>query len=257
MDVFKDILNNLNDSIVIIDPFGQIVFYNKQALHIQKSISDKPVQIGYHFSDVVNDEYKHDITEILKAVRTKKKPITSFVECNTHAGTRIYFEMKFSPLLDNSGRIQNIHIISQDVTPRKILEGRARSVASDVSNLIEHAHALILSVDSQGYIVEWNNHCSQVIGFQKNEIFCKKASDILVAGMHRHLVNNLMNQVLKNHSVTNFRLPVQTKCGRETMVMISASPRTNVHGQVIGATWIGQETAQLVGYGSCCHGISC
>lgn len=248
MDVLNDILDSLNDSIIILDPFGQIIFYNTEALHIQKSISNKPVEIGDQIPDVVSLEHRQGITDILKAVRSQKKIFAINAECNTHTGTKIFLELKFVPVLDEIGQIKFINIITVDITSRKVLESRARAAAVDISNLMEHAHALILTVDSQGYIVECNTHFAEVTGFHKNEIYCQKASEILVKRDHASLINELIQAVSKNKPVTNFRLPIQTKSGLEVIIMLGASPRMNIHGDVIGATWIGQDITELTIY---------
>ena len=51
MDVLKDILDNLNYSIIITDIHGKITLFNNEASRIKKSISEKPIVIGYPFAD--------------------------------------------------------------------------------------------------------------------------------------------------------------------------------------------------------------
>lgn len=248
MDVLKDILDNLNDSIIIIDSFGQIVLYNNEALRIQKSISEKPIQIGDHFLEVVTPEHKETVAEILKNIKRQKKPHKNFAEYNTPSGSKVFLEIRFVPVFGHTRKLKYINIITQDITSRKIFESKVSAVAADVKNLIENANAIILSVDSRGYIVEWNNHCAQITGFHKNEIYCKKLSEILVKEYNVPLFHDLMAAVLKNHSVGNYELPIQTKDGSEIIVMLSATPRTNTHGQVIGATLVGQDITELTEY---------
>lgn len=253
MDVLNDILDSLNDSIIIIDPYGQVVFYNKEALLIQKSFSNKPVEIGDQMPDVVNAEHRQGITAILKLVRTYKRPYATYAECHTHTGSRICLELKFIPILEKTGRIKFINIITVDITARKVLENRARAASLDVSHLLEHAHALILSVDVRGYIVECNKHFSDVTGFEKNDIYCQKVSEVLVSQSESSLIDQLMQRALMNESITNFRLTLQRKSGSELIGVFSASPRLNLQGEVIGATWIGQDVTELSAYRNALH----
>jgi PAS domain S-box-containing protein len=248
MDVLKDILDNLNDSIIIIDPFGQIVLYNSEALRIQKSISEKPIQIGDYFIAIASPEHKDTVTEILKTIKRQKRTVKNFAEYNTPFGSTVYLEISFVPILGHKKELKYINIITQDITSRKIFESKMRAVSADVKNLIENANAIIFSMDSRGYIVEWNHHCSQITGFQKNEIYSKKLSEILVKEYNSPLFHDLMAAVLKNQSVGNYEVSILTKDGREIVVMLSATPRTNAHGQVIGATLVGQDITELTEY---------
>lgn len=248
MDVLKDLFDNLNDSIIIIDGQGRIVMCNREAQRIQRSISEKPIEIGQSFCELVSPERKKTVTEILKTLKTQKKPLRNFAEYKTPLGTTIFLEINFVPVLGTRKEVKYVHIVTQDVTARKIFEKRIRTVTSDVSNLLEHAHAVIFSVDSRGYIVEWNNHCAEITGFGKREILSRKLSEALIPEANAKLFNDLMLLVLENKPVGNCELPLQTKSGCEITVMVSATPRTNANGQVIGATLVGHDITELTAY---------
>ncbi len=248
MDVLKDILDNLNDSIIVIDPFGQIILFNNEALRIQKSISEKPIQIGDHFLEVVTPERKETVAEILKTIKGQKKAIKSFAEFNTPSGGKIFLEICFIPVFSKTKKLKYVNILTHDITFRKNFERKARHIEADVKNVMDNANAIILSVDSRGYIVDWNNHCARVTGFSKNDIYSKKFVEILVKEYHAPVFQNLMEMVLKNSSLDNYEIPIQTKTGNEILVMVSATPRTNLNGQVIGATLVGQDITELTEY---------
>jgi len=248
MDVLKDILDNLNDSVIIIDSHGQVVLFNSEALRIHKLISENPVKIGSFLTDLVGPGHKQTAAEILKTLKRQKKPVKNFVEHTTPLGSNIFLEINFIPVLGPSRELRYVNIITQDITSRKVFEKRIRATTADVSNVLEQAHALIFSVDTQGYIVEWNQHCTKTTGFQKKEILSKKLCDALVRKSNTPLYDELMRRVLKNHAVGNYEFPLETKDGREVIVMLSATPRTNVNGQVIGATLVGQDITELTAY---------
>jgi PAS domain S-box-containing protein len=247
MDVLKDILDSLNDSVIIIDPYGQIVFYNQEALHTHKSISSKAVQIGDQIPDVVAAEYKKAITDILSLVRAKKKPHEAFAECVTHAGTKVFLELKFVPVLDTHGKIKFINIITVDITARKLMESRTRAMAMEASATMENAHAFVVGIDARGYIVAWNNHCTRITGFQKSEIYCNRFADLLQKSDETAWAD-AMSTIFRNQPISEFEVAFRTKAGRYATIKMSASPRTNPQGQVIGATLIGQDITEIIAY---------
>lgn len=248
MEVLKDILDNLNDSLIIIDSYGQVVLFNSEALRIQKSISETPLKIGSYYSELKGPGYRHTAAEILKTLKRQKKPVKNFAEHKTPFGNSVFLEINFIPVLGARRELKYVSIITQDITSRKIFEKRIRATSADVSNVLENAHAIIFSVDTRGYIVEWNHHCTTITGFQKKEVLSKKLCDVLIREYNTPLFDDLMRRVLKNQSVGNYEFPLQTKDGREVIVMLSATPRTNVNGQVVGATLVGQDITELTSY---------
>jgi PAS domain S-box-containing protein len=248
MDVLKDILDNLSDSIIILEPNGQIVLFNNEALRIQKSISEKPIEIGGYFNELVREERRQTVTDILKTLKRQKKAVKNFAEYKTPFGTHVFLEVNFVPVLGAKRELRYINVISQDITSRKIFERKLRAAGADVSNLLENAHAIIFSVDSRGYVVEWNNHCVQSTGFSKKEILSKKFSEVLVTDANTPLFCNLMDAVLENRSVGNYEFPLCKKNGDEMIVMLSATARTNANGLVIGATIVGHDITELTAY---------
>ena len=75
MDVLKDILDNLSDSVIIVDTCGQIVLFNNEALRIQRSISEKKIEIGAQFSDLVSEERKQTVTDVLRTLKRRKQKL--------------------------------------------------------------------------------------------------------------------------------------------------------------------------------------
>lgn len=248
MEGLKDILDNLSESIVIVDGTGRIVMFNQEALRIEKFISGKTLKVGHHFTDGLADERRKTLADMLKTVKRQKKALKNFAEYNSSCGSRLFLEVTFVPVLGPKKEVKNVNIIAQDITSRKIFEGKMKTVASDVNSMIEHAHAIIFSFDSQGYIVEWNNHCTQITGFTKQEVLSRTCTDLLVNAGHKCRLDELMMVVMTNHPVANHELLLQTKTGGEIVAMVSATPRTNANGQVIGGTVVGQDITELTTY---------
>lgn len=248
MDVLKDILDNLNESLIVIDSHGQVVLFNTEADRIQKSISEKPLTIGAYFSDLVSDERRPVVAEILKTIKRQKKTVKNFAEYHTPFGSRVYLEVSFVPVLGSKKEVKYVNVITQDITSRKIFEKKLKTATADLSNLLEQAHALIFSVDSRGYMVGWNNHCCQLTGYSKEEILSRQLPGILLGEDSVTVFSNLMERVLRNESVGNYELTMKKKEGGEIIVMLSATPRLNPHGQVIGATMVGQDVTEITLY---------
>lgn len=248
MDVLKDILDNLTEGVLILDGQGKVVMYNQEALRIQRSITEKPLEIGKSIVELVLDERKKMATELFRTLKRQKKSIKNFAEYTTPFGTSVFLEINMIPVLGARKEIRYINVVAQDITSQKIFEKKARAVAADVSTLIQHAHAIIISVDSRGYIVDWNNHCAELTGFSRKEILSQKLSEVLIRESNTKDFDDLMSAVLENKTGTKYELEFQTRSGGELTVLLSATPRTNANGEVIGATLVGQDITELISY---------
>ncbi|MGC1240695.1 MAG: ATP-binding protein [Chryseosolibacter sp.] len=248
MEELKDILDNLNESVIRIDGNGQVVLFNNEALRIQKSIAGTPLLLGGHFTALVGEHHSQTFTDIIKTVKRQKKPIKNFAEYQTASGSTVSLEYNFVPVLGIKRELRYINIITQDITSRRLFERNSRTAAADFRNLLEHAQAVIFSVDSRGYIVEWNTHCAEITGFRKDEVLSQKMCDAVISRNKISIFQELMDHILKNESVGKIEFPLLKKDGGEATVMVSATPRTNANGQVIGATLVGQDISELTAY---------
>ncbi|HET9487498.1 MAG TPA: PAS domain-containing sensor histidine kinase, partial [Chryseosolibacter sp.] len=225
-----------------------MVLFNNEAARIQKSISETPIAIGADFSGLAGDAHKQTVAAVIKTLKKQKKPLQYAAEFQTSYECNVFLELNFVPVLGKKRELRYISIITQDVTSRKIFEKRSKTAEADVRTLLDHAQAFILSVDSRGYIVDWNNHCASTTGFSKNEILSQKLSDTLISHKDRVVFNDMITRVMENQPVINCELPVRTKEGGEVIILMSATPRTNGNREVVGATLVGQDITELIAY---------
>jgi PAS domain S-box-containing protein len=248
MDLFKDILDCLTDSIIILDPLGHIVSYNKEAAHLQKSFHKKTAQAGDRIEAFLPPEQQATLSEAFLIVKKHRKTYTTFAEFSTQPGTRISLEIRFVPVLTDKGRLRGINVVLQDVTSRKIFEAKFKAVTSDLANLMENASALIFGIDTRGYIVEWNAWCSRVTGYSKNEVFGRKLSELLIDQSGCGKTEDWSSGVLRDSLKASYEFRVKGKGGNEIVIRASMTPRANTHGQLIGTTCVGQDITELTEY---------
>ncbi|HEX8039380.1 MAG TPA: PAS domain-containing sensor histidine kinase, partial [Chryseosolibacter sp.] len=234
--------------VIMVDPAGKVVLYNNEAVRIQKSVSGAPLAVGNSIAELENPDRRQTVTDILKTVKRQKKSIKNFAEYQMPDGCRIFLEVNYVPVLGPGKELRFINIVAQDITNRRLFENKLRESATEVSRLLDNAHAVILSIDSRGYIVDWNHHCAQLTGFAKNDVLSKKLTDVLISDTHFPAFKDMMTEILKNQAAGNYEFSFRARDGHEVMVILSATPRTNAKGQVVGATLVGQDITELTTY---------
>lgn len=249
MDFLNSILNGIDEGIIVIDTEGRVLFFNEVAIIKSKVIPlTKPLQVGERLQDIVSLDRKENVHEIINEIKLKKQSIRIFSEYINKIGTTIYLDTTYVPFVNESGDVSNIQLFVRDVTSQKVFEKKLTTQAANVSNLIEKANAIIIGVDTRGYITDWNEHCFKITGFNKNEVYAQKLTVILLKEVERPIFELLMLRILNQELVNNYEIPVLSKAGENIILLLSATPRTKATGEVIGVTFVGQDVTELTGY---------
>lgn len=245
MNVLNDILDNLSEAVTIIDSSGRIVLFNTEAMRICRSVSEKPLLVGEDIREWECCEHKQRVIDILKAVKRQKKPVKNFAEYKTSAGCHVCLEVNYIPVIGADGKLKYINIIAQDITDRKLFERKLRASAAEAHRILEDGHAVIVSIDSRGYIVEWNSHCAGLTGFRKKDVLSKRFTDLLTRECGHAAFRDLMAAILENKNAANYEFAIRSRDGAEKNIIVSATSRANANGHVIGATLVGQDITEL------------
>jgi len=246
MDVLKDILDNLSDAVTLVDAHGRIVLFNTEAERIHKAICTTPLSTGLSFLDIQAPECRKDIEEILETVGRQLKAVKNFGEHRTEEGKSVYVELNFVPIVGPDQNLRFINIVARDITDRQIFERKLRAATSDMQKVLDQAYAVVIHIDSRGYVVEWNEHVAGVTGWSKQDILSRRLPEVLLDEGDEGKFDVLMNEIFANHTIGQFELPVRTRAGGQATLALSATPRVNANGKVIGATLVGQDITELL-----------
>jgi len=151
-------------------------------------------------------------------------------------------------VLDDSGQHTHIHLLIRDITAQKVFERKLVTQAANFSNLIERANAVIIGLDTRGYITDWNNHCARVTGFEKGEAFAQKLVAVLMKEVEPRRFEELFLKAMSDQPVISEELMIRTKPGKLITLLLSCSHRLSVSGQVVGLTLVGQDVTELTEY---------
>jgi len=247
LDFLNSILNNIDEALIVTDSKGEILFFNEVALNLSKEVLDKPLQVGDNMVQVSSQTHKEMVREIIRGVELKKDAQKYFAEYTNRQGTTIYLEFNYVPETDEAGELRYIHTFIRDITPQKIFEQKLTTQAANISNLIEKANAIIIGVDTRGYITDWNEYCHKITGFDKDEVYAQKFTEVLLA-KDEHYFDELLSKVLVNESVSNYEIPVHTKSKKTAIFLLNGTHRTTPTHEVTGVLFVGQDVTELTEY---------
>jgi PAS domain S-box-containing protein len=247
VDILNSILNNIDEALIVTDDQGKILFFNEVARNLSSEIFERPFELGDNLIQTPGEINKEVVWDILHEIKLTKHHERSFAEYANKQGTTLYLEFNFVPVVNDDVELTHIHTFIRDITPQKIFERKLTMQAADISNLIDKANAIIIGVDTRGYVTEWNEYCAKITGYDKTEVYAQKFSDILLPKQENYF-EELLARVLVDESVSNYEIPVCTKSNKRAIFLLNGTHRVTATREVIGIIFVGQDVTELTEY---------
>jgi PAS domain S-box-containing protein len=243
----ESIVSQFVDSVILIDPNGDIIFFNEVARQNQL-LANKDLREGTSLFQTVYSESKGLIKLLVNNVKTYLVPQTmDGMELKHPDGYSVYFDMTLSPIVNGERKLQQICVIARDVTSLRSKERKSSERLYELSSLIENANTMIFSVDGRGYITEWNNESISLTGYGKGDVLARRV-EVFFNEDEKKILFDILEQVTSGRAVNNRMLRLRNQSGHTSTVLFNVTPKVNATGQVIGATFLGQDITELSEY---------
>lgn len=242
----QTIIDLIEDAIVIADDRLLVKHCNKPAAVLTKQLLLRAVRPGDDLREMLDEI--HGLagkTAMLDAI-IEHKAQRSFAKALAPGGQVRHFEITYCPM--GSGQRSELMVVIRDITSQKEFEQRLSTQAANISNLLEKASAIIIGLDTRGYVVEWNQFSTQTLGVTKEEIYTRKFVPRLVLREQQFRFSRTLVRVLTNRETVNQQVILRPRTDAAFNVLISMSPRVAPTGEVVGATLIGQDITELTEY---------
>ncbi|HYG17797.1 MAG TPA: PAS domain-containing sensor histidine kinase [Ohtaekwangia sp.] len=231
--------------VIVLDKRDDVMFYNKAAKGFD-FLRGTPIAPGVPYLDIISSERKGLVEYILSQTKVKGNTQTSEAEYKDKNGRSFYFEVSYNPIYNTEGEPVQTCVVSHEITPHKIFEKKSMQLVREFSGLIENANAIIFSVDSRGYVTEWNNQSARLTQLSKNDVFAQKIERVIDPAYHDGF-KKFLQAIFNGEVISNYELPM--KSGENTIItLVNATPKFNTSGEVIGATFVGQDITELSNY---------
>ena len=239
--------DSLDDALIILDNEGIILLANEAAKKLSREFFE-PFDIGAPLIASKNLEASFIIKNIIEEVQLKRTPEKYFTEIKSLNGTRAFLEFNFAPVIREADIKTDILLFIRDITAQKVFEKRLFAQASNITNLLERANAIIIGLDTRGYVIDWNEHCMKITGFTKNEVYAQKFADVLLKDIGHEKFDKVVEKVLHREPLAIQELVIRAKMGNLITLLLSSTPRLSVSDKVIGLTLVGQDITELAEY---------
>ena len=112
------------------------------------------------------------------------------------------------------------------------VEQEKSRVAQELQTFIDTANAPIFGIDHNGMVNEWNNKSVEITGYSREEVMGKSLVDVYISEDFRESVKSVLDDALNGKGTANFEFPIFTVDRRRIEILLNATPRCNVKGEV-------------------------
>lgn len=248
MDYLAPIIEHMEDALVITDKTGKAILFNARAINLGKQLRQTPQEENKYIADLLMVPREAMVHEVYQNLIMNKRPERVFAEYGSENNPTSYLEFVYTPIVDDLDNLKQVLVFIRDITQHKVFEKKLLNTIDNTRYLIETASALIIGLDTRGYITDWNAYCTQVTGFEKNDVFTRRLAEFLLPPEAKESFRSILQRVLAREEIKQFDMPIRDKQGNILEILTSFSPRYSTTGEIIGVIMVAQDITELSEY---------
>lgn len=177
---------------------------------------------------VIEDDRPKIRERLAEALSGAATPTAIRVSLRARGGRR-QVSLRMGPTRDKTGRIDGVAIAAQDDDSRQASAGGA--VLHAISDLLDEANAVILSLDNGGFVTECNRRACGLAGLPHEQVLGKKLSELSASPKE---LSDRMASTLAGWTSQPFDL----QWDADTSLVVGLSPQRGSDNKVVGALFV-------------------
>ncbi len=209
-----------DDGVVILDDAGRILFVNRAAERITGFARDG--LLGSELADLVPATHRSLLADVVAQVLAGGNHEPFDLELSTTTGTPATVSVSTSTVLAATSAVT---LTFRDVTAQRALETELRSTKEFLERLIDSTVDGIVSADTTGSVILFNQGAERIYGYQAEEVIGKlNVADLYPEGVARQIMRMLRSTSYGGVGrLEQTRREVRTKTGELVPVNMTAS----------------------------------
>ena len=232
---YRSLVESTEDSIYLVDRDCRYLFMNEKHLSRFDLTLDEVTGRSYggFHSERETREFRNKVNEVLET----GKSLWHEYRSQRDGG---YFLRTLSPVKEPDGRTTAVTVVSKGVTERKRAEEALRTSQEYARSIIDSSLDMIITVDTDRCIVEFNKSAEKTFGYGRDEVMGTPV-DILYANPQEGLAvhNKTVQQGQCVQEILNRR-----KNGEVFPSFLSASLLHDTHGELLGVMGVSRDITE-------------
>ena len=115
----------------------------------------------------------------------------------------------------------------------------------ELQSLIYTTNTPIFGIDTEGNINEWNKAAEELTHYIKDEVYGRNLVEVYITEEHKDSVKDVLQDALQGKETSNYEFPLYSKEGSRRIILLNATPRRDIDGNITGVIGIGQDITQI------------
>lgn len=237
---FKAILDTVTDGISLTDANGKLIVVNDAFVklhgYMRKELNGK-VAI-----ELVAEPDRTRVFEYLR--ETLLSGSSGSIECRLirKDGTKFDAEVNVTPIFDERNYPTSVVAVIRDITQRKTAELALQTSQNYARNIIESSLDMIIAVDMDRRITEFNKAAEETFGYCREQVL-GKSIELLYADS---VESKSVYAETMFHGRNVRQIHNKTKLGRIFPVLLTASVLHDSNGNPIGSMGISRDITEVI-----------
>jgi PAS domain S-box-containing protein len=178
--ILRLITENVDDLIVLLDREGRRLYTSPSYQRILGD-SGKPEDSFQHVHPDDRDKIKNIFQQVLSSGRGQRTEYRYLLR----DGNVRHIESQSSVILDQNGNIQNILVVSRDISERKKALQALRDSELHLMQILDMALDAVVGMDQAGVVVHWNPEAERMFGFSASDAIGQDMAELIVPPEYR------------------------------------------------------------------------
>lgn len=240
--LYRGIIDNSVDCIIIMDAAGRIIEFNPAAERVFGFARSEA--IGKDLADLIippalREQHRlgleRHLGNSLGSVMGRRMEMPALRK----DGSQIVVEIAITVIKPNDAPMFTAYI--RDISDRKRIDEESRRLAA----IVESSDDAIVSKDLNGIITSWNAGAERLFGYPAEEAINKPIT-LIIPPERYHEEQQILDKIHSGERVDHFDTVRRRKDGTLINVSITVSPIKHVDGRVIGASKIARDISERV-----------
>ena len=146
-----------------------------------------------------------------------------------------YYDNILSPVQGKGGEVQQVAIISLDITHHKEVEDALRQSEQRFRQVAENAKEIIWEINPDGYYIFINPMVESILGYRPDEVAgVKRFTDLIHPDSRNDVQAKLNTSFMEKQSFRDLLHPVVHKAGQTIHLLTSGVPILDANGELLG-----------------------
>jgi len=237
-------LDSIGDGLITVDMRQRITFINRAAQ--QLTGWQKTDALGQNIAQVfrlINFKTRQPVADPVQIALAEERTIGLPTDTALVAkeGSEYLISSSIAPIYSHAGKIIGGVLVFRDITRLRQAEQALREAQQFTASLIENSLDMIIAVDQERRIIEFNPAAERTFGYSRGEVIGRDVSMLYAEPKEGEKVSQAA-RVLGNITIEVWN---RRKNGEVFPALVSVSQLKNAAGEIIGMMGVSRDITEL------------